>query len=346
MLAPYVVVWESTKACDFACKHCRAKAIPNRLPNELNEEEVLSLIDDLSSLGVKIFVISGGDALKRDDIVEIIKYSSKRITTALSPSGSRIDINTAKKLKEAGVSIASISVDGPEEIHDEFRGVKGAFQIAMKAINSFKQIGIPVQINTTISKYNINHLEKVKETVLSLNPINWDIFVLIPTGRATREMMITPEENEMLMRKVYNWRHKEGINVRMTCNPYYIRVSNELGSKPLPPDTKYGRRSIEGARGCMAGNGYAFISYDGTVYPCGFLPLPAGNIRFKKFSEIYNESPIFNSLRNPNSLKGKCGICEYRTVCGGCRARSYSITKDYLAEDPFCLYTPKRVRIA
>jgi len=344
VLAPYVVVWESTKACDFACKHCRAKAIPNRLPEELTKEEVFSLIDDLSSLGVKLFVISGGDALKRDDIFEIVEYASKRITTAISPSGSRIDLQVAKRLKESGVAIASISVDGPEEVHDEFRGVKGAFAIAKKAIESLQQAGIPVQVNTTISKYNVGRLEDVKRTVLSFHPVSWDVFVLIPTGRATRDMMISPEENEVVMRTVYKWRHEEGINVRMTCNPYYVRVSNELGSRALPPDRKYGRRSVEGARACMAGNGYAFIAYDGTVYPCGFLPVPAGNVRVKRFSEIYNDSPVFKALRG--QLKGKCGVCEYATVCGGCRARAYSLTGDFLSEDPFCTYVPVRVRLS
>ncbi len=344
MVSPFVVVWESTKACDFACKHCRAKAIPNRLPGELTKEEVSYLVDDLRESNVKLFIISGGDALKREDIFEIIQDSSKKITTAISPSGSRIDENIAKKLKDSGVSIASISLDGPEEIHDDFRGVKGAFKIASKAINSLQNAGIPVQINSTISKYNVKQLDKLKETVMSFKPVSWDIFILIPTGRATREMMISPKEGEDVMKTVYKWR-EEGINVRMTCTPYYIRINNELGNRPLPPDTKYGRRSINGARGCMAGNGYAFISYDGSVYPCGFLPIPAGNIRERKFSDIYENSPLFKVLRNPDDLGGKCGICEYRTVCGGCRARAYSLTGNFMTEDPFCLYIPVRARI-
>ncbi|QKR00312.1 radical SAM protein [Metallosphaera tengchongensis] len=344
MVAPYVVVLESTKACDLACKHCRAKAIPNRLPGELSTEEVKRLVDDLSESGVKLFVISGGDALKRDDLFEILRYSSKRITTALSPSGSRIDLGVAKKIMESGVSMVSISIDGPEHIHDEFRGVRGAFKMAKDAVKALKSAGIPVQINSTISKYNVNELELLKETVLGMEPVYWDIFMLIPTGRATKEMMVSPEEGERVMRTVARWR-TQGINVRMTCAPYLVRVVNEMGVRPVAPDRNYGRRSVQGARGCMAGNGYAFVAYDGTVYPCGFLPTPVGNIRYKKFSEIYENSLLFKSLRDPSKLQGKCGLCEYKTVCGGCRARAFSITEDVMAEDPFCTYVPSVMRL-
>jgi len=344
MVAPHVVVLESTKACDLACKHCRAVALPHRLPGELETWEIKRLIDDLASSGVKLFVVSGGDALKREDIFEILSYSSPRITTALSPSGSRIDVSVAQEIKNSGVSIVSISVDGPEEIHDEFRGVRGAFKMASKAISSLQEVGVPVQINTTVSKYNVNRLEEVREAVMSFNPRYWDIFMLIPTGRATREMMISPYEGDMVMRTVAKWR-LEGLNVRMTCAPYLVRVMNEMGIRPVPPDNTYGRRSIQGARGCMAGNGYAFVAYDGTVYPCGFLPIPTGNVRHRKFSEIYDSSPVFRALRDPGKLGGKCGICEFRTVCGGCRARAFSITEDFLAEDPFCSYVPTRVRM-
>ncbi|MEM4047377.1 MAG: radical SAM protein, partial [Metallosphaera sp.] len=338
-------VLESTKACDLACRHCRANALPNRLPGELTTEEVKSLVEDLSSSGVKLFVVSGGDALKRDDIFEILRYSSRRLNTALSPSGSRINLDVAKKIKETGVSIVSISVDGPEEVHDEFRGVKGAFKMAKGAIESLKEVGVPVQINTTISKYNVEKLDLLREVVEGFNPAFWDIFMLIPTGRATKEMMISPDQAEIVMKRVTEWR-SDGLNVRMTCAPYLVRVMNELNvTNPLPPDRIYGRRSVNGARGCMAGNGYAFISYDGTVYPCGFLPTPAGNVRIRRFSEIYETSPIFRSLRNPSSLGGKCGICEYRSVCGGCRARAFSLTGDLMDEDPFCSYVPRTLRV-
>ncbi|MCG3109946.1 Coenzyme PQQ synthesis protein E [Metallosphaera sp. J1] len=345
MVAPYVVVLESTKACDLACKHCRARAIPNRLPGELTTEEVKSLVDDLSSSGVKLFVISGGDALKRDDIFDILSYSSRRITTALSPSGSRIDVEVAKRIRDTGVSMVSISVDGPEEIHDEFRGVKGAFRMAKNAVESLHQAGIPVQINSTISRYNVDRLHELRRTVESLNPVYWDVFMLIPTGRATREMMISPAQAEEVMRTITKWR-MEGLNVRMTCAPYLVRVMNEMGVvRPLPPDKNYGRRSVNGARGCMAGNGYAFVAYDGTVYPCGFLPTPAGNVRFRKFSEIYEDSPVFKMLREPSKLGGKCGVCEYRSVCGGCRARAFSLTENFMDEDPFCTYVPRTLRV-
>lgn len=344
MYTPYLVIWESTKACDFICKHCRAISIKERLQDELSTEEVFKLIEEISDWGVKLFIISGGDPLKRDDIFDILEYSSKKISTAISPSGSNIDYEIAKKIKDSGVSIASISVDGPEKIHDEFRGFTGAFKLAKKAIESFNSVGLPLQINTTISKYNIGFLEEVKETVLSFKPKNWDIFMLIPTGRATKDMMINSEEGEYVMRKVIEWRFKEGINVRMTCSPYLVRLINQEGyAKPKAPDHT-GRKSIEGARGCMAGNGFIFVSYNGLVYPCGFLPIPAGSIRDKPLKEIYNSSAILSSLRDVNKLKGKCGLCEYRSVCGGCRARAFSITGEIFEEDVFCNYNPKLLR--
>jgi len=382
-VSPSAVVWESTKACDFVCRHCRALAIPHRLPNELTTEEVLSLVDDLALMGVKLFVVSGGDALKRDDLLQVLSYSSKKLRTAVSPSGSRLTYDVAKKfreagvsavsvsvdgpeeihdyfrgvpgafqlakkaveaVREAGVSAVSVSVDGPEEIHDYFRGVPGAFQLAKKAVEAVREAGVPLQVNSTVSRYNVRYLRELKDTVLSMHPQTWDVFMLVPVGRATPGMTISPKEAEEVMGTILNWRMKEGINVRMTCAPYLVRLANEQGIRLIPPDLRYGRVSVEGARGCMAGNGYAFVGYDGNVYPCGFLPVSAGNVRNRKFSQIYRESSLFATLREPSNLKGKCGICEYRTVCGGCRARAYASTGDYLEEDPLCLYVPARMR--
>ncbi len=338
-LSPHVVVWESTKACDFACRHCRADAIPHRLPGELSTEEVRGMIDQLAGMDVKLFVISGGDALKRDDIFELIEYGSSRLRTALSPSGSRIDSTVAESIRKAGAAVVSISVDGPQPVHDEFRGVNGAFSIATKAVASLHGAGVPVQINSTLSVYNINVLSELKETVLALEPAYWDLFMIVPTGRATAAMSLTQEQANTAMKVAAAWR-AEGIQVRMTCAPYLIRIMSDRGAKPQKPDEK-GRKSLNGARGCMAGNGYSFISYNGTVYPCGFLPLRAGSIRESSFAEIYGGT-LFSGLRNSSLLGGKCGICNFRTVCGGCRARAYANSRDWMAEDPLCDYTVPR----
>ncbi len=335
-LSPHVVVWESTRACDFACRHCRADAIPYRLPGELSTDEARGIIDQLADNSVRLFVISGGDALKRDDIFELIGYASARLRTALSPSGSKIDSSAAENIRKAGASIVSISVDGPQPVHDEFRGVNGAFSIASGAIASLQSAGVPVQINSTLSVYNINRLTELKETVLSMKPDFWDLFMIVPTGRATAEMALTQEQANTAMRTVAAWR-AEGLQVRMTCAPYLIRIMSENGAKLQKPD-ETGRKSVNGARGCMAGNGYSFISYDGTVYPCGFLPLPAGSIRKSSFAEIYN-GKLFSELRDSSLLGGKCGICNFRTVCGGCRARAYASTGDWMAEDSLCDYS-------
>ncbi len=340
ILSPHVVVWESTKACDFACRHCRADAIPHRLPGELSTEEAMGLIDQLAENDVKLFVISGGDALKRNDIFKLIEYSASRLRTALSPSGSRIDRAVAESIRSAGASAVSISVDGPQHVHDEFRGVDGAFSIASAAVYALHEAGVPVQINSTLSSYNINLLTELKETVLPLRPGFWDLFMIVPTGRATAAMALTQEQANAAMKAAVAWR-AEGLQVRMTCAPYLIRVMSDAGVKPQKPDEK-GRKSVNGARGCMAGNGYSFISYDGTVYPCGFLPMRAGSIRKNSFADIYGGG-LFAGLRDSSLLGGKCGICNFRTVCGGCRARAYAYTGDLMAEDPLCDYNVQRM---
>ncbi len=194
-------------------------------------------------------------------------------------------------------------------------------------------------MNSTVSRFNIDHLDELKDTVMSLNPDTWDVFVLIPTGRATRNMEILPIQNEMLMLKVREWRRK-GINVKMTCNPYFVRFSAVRGD-PVPKyDPEKGRGSSGGARGCMASNGFLFVAYNGDVYPCGFLPIKLGNVKERLLDEIYN-SPLSRSISDPSALKGKCGVCEYKLVCGGCRGRVYSKTRDVHGEDEFCLYHPR-----
>ncbi|MBX8634660.1 MAG: radical SAM protein [Thermoplasmata archaeon] len=341
--SPFVVVWESTKACDYACKHCRANAIKYRSPDELTTSEAKRLIEDISDSGVKLFVISGGDPMKREDIFELLAFSSSHIRTAFSPSGARINRENARLIKEAGIDTVSISLDGTETVHDSFRCFEGSYKMSVSSIGYLKEAGIGVQINTTISRFNIGLLNEIKDIVLSMHVSMWDIFMLVPTGRARVGMMISPEEAELVMRTVAQWRIN-GINVRMTCAPYLVRIMNDFGLSPVKPDS-LGRKSLNGARGCMAGNGYVFISSDGSVMPCGYLPVRIGNVKSGKLLDIYR-SDSMAKFRKPADLLGKCGMCEYRTVCGGCRARSFSISGDAFGEDPFCVYMPKGLRYA
>jgi radical SAM protein with 4Fe4S-binding SPASM domain len=339
--SPFVVVWESTKACDYACRHCRANAIRYRSANELTTSEAMRLIEDISDSGAKLFVISGGDPMKRDDIFDLLAFSSSHIRTAFSPSGARINAENARRIKEAGIDTVSISLDGTEKVHDSFRGFEGSYKTSVSSIGYLKEADIGVQINTTVSRFNIGILNEIKDTVLSMHVSMWDIFMLVPTGRAGVEMMISPGEAETVMQTVAQWR-MDGISVRMTCAPYLVRVMNDFGLPPVKPDS-FGRKSFNGARGCMAGNGYVFIGSDGSVMPCGYLPVPMGNVKSEKLLDIYR-SYNMAKFRKPSDLLGKCGICEYRTVCGGCRARSFSISGDAFAEDPFCTYRPKGLR--
>ncbi len=343
------VVWEATRACRFACAHCRAMAQPNRDPRELSTEEVLRLVEDIAGFSKPLFVISGGDPLLREDVFEIASYASKHgLRVAMSPSGSDITPSIVRRMRESGVKIVSISVDGStEEIHDSFRQLPGAFKMALQSIRYIKEGGLPFQINTTVSKHNMHDLINIYRLAVELGASAWDVFVFIPTGRGRinyQRLGISPQEYEEVLHLIYSISLRSPIPVRMTCSPPYMRVVIE-GQRELRGSssiTIQGRTIPSmGARGCLAGNGFAFISHTGDVYGCGFLPIPAGNIRRQSFREIYENSPLFLDLRKYSLLRGRCGVCEFKVVCGGCRARALAIKGSYLEEDPYCAYIPR-----
>ena len=354
-LLPFIVIWELTQACDLACIHCRAEARPWCDPNELTSEEGYRLIDEIKRFGSPLLVLTGGDPVKRKDIYDLISYSvSKGLRTTVSPSATLLLTREAiRKFKESGVSRIAISLDGScKEIHDSFRGVKGSFGWTMRAIWDTAREEIPLQINTTVTRYNFEDLTNIASLIKNFNNVAlWSVFFLVPTGRGKREDEISPEEYEAAFYTMYELSKTMPYDIKSTEAPHYRRlfiqrmVSESRNAKQPPPSNRIKINMLDtigrASRGVNDGNGFVFISHTGEVFPSGFLPISAGNIRQESIIDIYRNSPLFRELRDYTKLKGKCGICEFRQVCGGSRARAFAVTGDYMESEPNCIYIPK-----
>lgn len=345
--SPRLVAWETTRACDLACVHCRAVAQPHPDPRQLSTEEAFRLVDDLTAFQEPlILILTGGDPMKRADIFEVAARASRAgLRVVMSPSGTQVTPQTVRQLRQAGVQRISVSLDGSTpEIHDAFRRVPGAFDQAVQSLAYAREGGLPFQINTTVTRHNRHDLANMLRLVVALQAVTWDVFMLVPTGRGTVQMEITPEEYEETLHFVYGVSQTAPIQVKMTCAPHYKRVQVQERRREMRAGAGGALRRPHPARGfsrgCMAGFGFCFVSHIGEVGGCGYLPLLAGNIRQASLVEIYRDSPLFKSIRDVNLLQGRCGICEYRVLCGGCRARALGATGNYLEEEPFCTYRP------
>ncbi|MBT2653840.1 TIGR04053 family radical SAM/SPASM domain-containing protein [Bacillus sp. ISL-18] len=359
---PFIVIWELTRACQLKCLHCRADAQYTRDPRELTLEEGKNLIDQIYDMNNPILVFTGGDPLMREDIFDIAKYAvEKGVRVSMTPSATpNVTKEAIEKAKEVGLSRWAFSIDGPTaEIHDHFRGTAGSFDLTMERIKYLHELEIPIQINTVISRYNVDFLEEMAKMVEELKCVLWSVFFLVPTGRGQVTDMISPVEHEKVLRWLYDLSKRVSFDIKTTEAMHYRRVviqqkmreahkqTNEIDY--LTALTEKGLTgSIDGLgrapKGVNDGNGFVFISHIGDVYPSGLLPVKAGNVRETPLAEIYRESPIFKDLRNPDGFKGKCGVCEFRYVCGGSRSRAYAMTGDYLESEPFCVYIPKSLR--
>lgn len=366
---PFVVIWEMTRACDLACVHCRAAAQPLRSKFELTTEEGFRLIDEIKRLDPRVFVITGGDPLKREDLFDTIAYAKKAgLEPSVTPSATPLLTPEAiAKMKEHGVARLAISLDAPAAAaHDDFRRVQGSFDLTLRAIRAAQKEHIPVQINSTVSRRTAADMEKLAELLTQFdNVAMWSVFFLVPTGRAKTADMIEPEEVEELFGKLYAISQRVPFNVRTTEAMHYRRyVLQQMngGSCASLIDPKTGLvdpstlfvnmipskipRGIQpnaitrAPRGVNEAKGFAFISHIGDVYPSGFLPLRAGNVRKESLVDIYRTSQVFTSLRDSSRLKGKCGHCEFRELCGGSRSRAWSVTGDVFESDPICTYQP------
>lgn len=359
---PFIVIWELTRACQLACLHCRAEAQYRRDPRELSFEEGKHLIDQIYEMNNPMLVFTGGDPLMREDVFDIAAYAvEKGVRVSMTPSATpNVTKEAIEKAKDVGLSRWAFSLDGPTaEIHDHFRGTTGSFDLTMERIKYLHELEIPIQINTVISRYNYDYLDEMAKLIEDLDCVLWSVFFLVPTGRGQQKDMISPAEHE----KVFIWLHELSkrvkFDIKTTAGQHYRRVviQNKMReAKEQKEDIQYLDAltqqgltgSIDGLgrapKGVNDGNGFVFISHIGDVYPSGLLPVKAGNVREQPLAEIYRESPIFKSLRNPDEYKGKCGQCEFRYVCGGSRSRAYAMTGDYLESEPYCVYIPKSMR--
>ncbi len=351
---PFVVIWETTQACDLACVHCRACAQPIRSALELSTDEAKRLIDEVASLGATVFVLTGGDPLKRPDIFELVEYASTHgVRISLTPSATPLLTQEAiRKLKQCGLARLAVSLDGPTaEIHDAFRRVPGSYDWTLNAVRWAREIGLPVQINTTITRHNLQYLDSTIALLEQLDIVLWSVFSLVPTGRGSAIDLISAEEFEHVFEKLHETSRRVKFDIKSTEAQHYRRFllqrrteeKRKGNGQSLPP--MLGTKTADGIgrapRGINDGKGFVFISHLGEVFPSGFLPVSAGNVRRQSLTELYRHSPLFVSLRDSKNLKGKCGICEFREVCGGSRARAYALTGDVFAEEPCCVWQPK-----
>lgn len=360
---PFIVIWELTRACQLKCLHCRAEAQYHRHPLELTLEEGKKLIDDIYAMNNPMLVFTGGDPLERIDMFEIAEYAiQKGVRVSMTPSATpNVTKEVMAKAKEIGIARWAFSIDGHcAEVHDHFRGVAGSFDLTMKAISYLHELDMPLQINTVISKYNYPFLDEMAEMVGRLDCVLWSVFFLVPTGRGKESDMISPIEHEKTLRWLYRLSKVAPFDIKTTAAQHYRRVV--IQSKMREKRANSNPRSIvyedalttgdiakidglgRAPRGVNDGNGFVFISHTGDVYPSGLLPIKAGNVRTTPLSTIYRESEIFKNLRNPDKYKGKCGVCEFRHVCGGSRSRAYNVTGDYMESEPYCVYIPKAWR--
>ena len=380
---PRLIFWETTAGCNLECIHCRRITVADQLlPQDLTTAEAKAMIDDIAAFSKPIFVLSGGEPLFRPDIFEIARHASDAgMIVALATNGTLIDAEVAQKIKDSGIRRVSVSFDGADApTHDIFRG-PGAFDRALEGIGYLRDIGVPFQFNTTVAKHNIHQMEETLALAKGQGAVALHLFLLVPVGcgvEIAEDQQIDPEEYEDVLNWMYDAEMAGGIELKATCAPHYFRIvaqrraeEAKMGIRRQRPDSQHRQKSAGGhpggnghpgghpgghphgqgrhamnamTKGCLAGTGVAFISHRGEVFPCGYLPLEAGHIREQNIADVWHNSPLFAELRDPELLGGACGVCEFTHLCGGCRARSYGMLGDHLAEEPFCTYIPLPMR--
>ena len=366
---PFLIIWETTQACDLACRHCRAESSPNHDPLALSYAEGCQLIDQIEGFGAPrpLFIMTGGDPFKRQDIFDLARYGAEKgLPVALSPSGTPLLNETnLTRIREAGANVISLSLDGSNAaLHDDFRRVPGSFEWTVNGWKKALSMGMKIQLNTTVTRYNLRDLPDIFSLVRQLGVMTWSVFFLVPTGRALMEDQISADDCEAVMHFLYDC--SKYVGCKTTEGHHYKRVVlqrsvleargvdyqsffalndtyyelkarlNEVTRGTPPPAERMRRTPMH----INSAQGFVFISLKGDVYPSGYLPMMAGNVREKSLNDIYRDSPLFQSLRNLDELNGRCGRCEFRAVCGGSRSRAYGTYGNVLAEEPLCTYQP------
>lgn len=341
-----LVAWETTRNCNLNCVHCRAAATCGPYTGELDTAASFALLDQIAEVGQPIVILTGGEPLLREDIFEIADYGTRLgLKMVMAPNGTLLTETMAQKMSDSGIQRISISLDGATaESHDGFRGVPGAFESALRGIEAAKSAGIEFQINTTITQLNAGEIPEILKLAENLGAVALHIFLLVPTGRGKYiiDQAISAEEYEATLNWFYDQKQNTPLQLKATCAPHYYRILRQR-ARAEGKSVTYDSHGLDAVtRGCLGGTGFCFISHRGIVQPCGFLDLNCGDVKQSSFADIWQHSEVFSALRNYDNLKGKCGRCEYKRVCGGCRARAYEATGDYLAEEPLCSYEPKK----
>jgi heme b synthase len=341
-----IVAWEVTRACNLNCVHCRASSDSGPYPEEMDTEEALSIIDQITEVGRPIVILTGGEPLLRKDIFTLAAYGAEKgLRMVMGSNGTLVTRNMARQISESGIKRVSISLDGAtSKSHDQFRQVSGAFLRAMEGIARLKEQGVEFQVNTTITRQNLFEAKEILDLSVRLGAVAHHVFLLVPTGRA-KEMAgqeLTAKEYEDTLHWFYQQQSVVPLQFKATCAPQFYRISQqEARAKGEELERKRETHGLDAVtRGCLAGISYCFVSHVGVVQPCGYLDLSAGDLRESALRHIWDDSPIFEKLRDFSGYKGKCGRCKYIAVCGGCRARAYAATGDYLEQEPLCAYNP------
>ena len=346
--APFIVFWETTQACDLVCKHCRANARPARDPAELTFDEGTRLLDEVRAMGCPLVVLTGGDPAKRPDLVDLVRHGvDLGLRVALTPSATPlVTPQLLARLAAAGLTRLAVSLDGASAAsHDGFRGVAGSFARTLEILRDARAVGLTTQVNTTVTDLNVDELETIADRLRTLEITLWGVFFLVPTGRGEALRVLDPVATERVLERLVAIAGTAPFDVKTTAAPHFRRVLLQHQVK---------RREVAGIddgigrapRGVNDGQGIVFVSHRGEVYPSGFLPVSCGSWRAEGLAAIYRDHPTFRVLRDADALGGKCGLCDFRRVCGGSRARAYAMTGDLLAEEPACAYEPPATRSA
>jgi heme b synthase len=340
-----MIAWEITRQCNLSCIHCRASAEHGPYPGELTTSECLKLLDDIASFSNPVIILTGGEPLLREDIFQVARHGTEKgLRMVMAVNGTLVDEKVAQKMQDAGIQRISVSIDGATaESHDRFRQVPGAFERAIQGIRLAKKVGLEFQINTTITPQNRHELSAILDLAIDLGAAAHHVFLLVPTGRGKElpEQQVTAQDYEDTLTWFYDQKERSPLHLKATCAPQFYRILRQKARIEGKNVTSENFGLDATTRGCLGGISFCFISHVGQVQPCGYLNLNCGNIRENTLEYIWTKSSIFRDLRDFSNYKGRCGLCEYRKVCGGCRARAYEISGDFLEEEPYCSYEPR-----